>query len=280
MNILPTEKKIQVLNALVEGSSVCSIVRMTGVNKRTVLRILKEAGRQAQEVLDRELVNLKCRFVQMDEIWGYVGKKQKQCTEEEKRQGELGDQYTFVAMDSETKLVISSLVGKRILENATEIIKDLQFRIPNRFQLSTDAFSAYNEAVDSVFGEDIDYGQVHKNYQEEFKTEKRYSPATITSVTLKIILGEPLKKRISTSHIERQNLTMRMNMRRLTRLTNAFSKKLENHKAAIALHFFHYNFMRIHQTLRVTPAMQANVSNHIWNWQEFLGIEKTARKAA
>jgi hypothetical protein len=131
-----------------------------------------------------------------------------------------------------------------------------------------------------VFGEDIDYGQVHKNYAEEFKTEKRYSPATITSVTLKIILGEPQKKRISTSHIERQNLTMRMNMRRLTRLTNAFSKKLENHKAAIALHFFHYNFMRIHQTLRVTPAMQANVTNHIWNWQEFLGIAKTARRAA
>jgi IS1 family transposase len=216
----------------------------------------------------------------MDEIWGYVGKKQKQCTEEEKRQGELGDQYTFVAMDSETKLVISSLVGKRTLENATEIIKDLQYRIPARFQLSTDAFSAYNEAVDRVFGEDIDYGQVHKNYAEEFKTEKRYSPATITSVTLKIILGEPQKKRISTSHIERQNLTMRMNMRRLTRLTNAFSKKLENHKAAIALHFFHYNFMRIHQTLRVTPAMQAGVSNHIWNWQEFLGIAKTARRAA
>jgi IS1 family transposase len=274
------EKKILVLSSLVEGNSVCSTVRMTGVNKRTVLRILKEAGQQAQEILDRELVNLKCRFVQMDEIWGYVGKKQKQCTEEEKRQGELGDQYTFVAMDSETKLVISSLVGKRTLENATEIIKDLQYRIPARFQLSTDAFSAYNEAVDRVFGEDIDYGQVHKNYAEEFKTEKRYSPATITSVTLKIILGEPQKKRISTSHIERQNLTMRMNMRRLTRLTNAFSKKLENHKAAIALHFFHYNFMRIHQTLRVTPAMQAGVSNHIWNWQEFLGIAKTARRAA
>jgi IS1 family transposase len=280
MNILPTEKKIQVLNALVEGNSVCSTVRMTGVNKRTVLRILKEAGQQAQEILNRELVNIKCRFVQMDEIWGYVGKKQKQCTEEEKREGELGDQYVFVAMDSETKLVISSLVGKRTLENATEIIKDLQYRVPNRFQLSTDAFKAYNEAVDSVFGEDIDYGQVHKNYAEEFKSEKRYSPATIASVTLKIILGEPQKKRISTSHIERQNLTMRMNMRRLTRLTNAFSKKLENHKAAIALHFFHYNFMRIHQTLRVTPAMQANVSSHIWNWQEFLGIAKTARKAA
>lgn len=280
MNILPLEKKIQVLNALVEGSSICSISRMTGVNKRTVLRILKEAGQQAQEILDRELVNLKCRFVQMDEIWSFVQKKQKECTEEEKRFGEVGDQYVFVAMDSDTKLVVSSFVGKRNLENAVKIIKDLQFRINNRFQLSTDSFSAYNEAVDRIFGEDIDYGQVHKNYAEEFRMEKRYSPAKIVSTSLRIILGEPLKKRISTSHVERQNLTMRMNMRRLTRLTNAFSKKLDNHKYAIALHFFHYNFMRIHQTLRVTPAMQAGVSHHIWGWSEFLIMRKICQKAA
>ena len=131
-----------------------------------------------------------------------------------------------------------------------------------------------------MFGEDIDYGQVHKNYAEEFKTEKRYSPATIVSTSLRIILGNPQKKRISTSHIERQNLTMRMNMRRLTRLTLSFSKKLENHKAAIALHFFFYNFMRIHQTLRVTPAMQASVTNHIWNWEELFGIAQQKRKVA
>ncbi len=280
MNTLPLDKKIQVLNALVEGSSVCSVVRMTGVNKRTVLRILCEAGERAQEILDREIVNLNCKFVQMDEIWSYVQKKQKQCTDEEKAYGKVGDQYVFVAMDSDSKLVISSLTGKRSLENAKTIIKDLQFRVSNRFQLSTDAFGAYNEAVDSVFGNDIDYGQIHKNYAEEFKAEKRYSPATIVSTSLKIILGEPLKNRISTSHIERQNLTMRMNMRRFTRLTLGFSKKLENHKAAIALHFFHYNFMRIHQSLRVTPAMQAGISNHIWNWSEFLGMQKREQKAA
>jgi len=280
MNTLSIEKKIQVLNALVEGASVCSISRMTGVNKRTILRILKEAGRQAQEILDRELVNLKCSFIQMDEIWSFVQKKQGECTEEEKQIGMVGDQYIFVAMDSDTKLVISSLVGKRTLENTIKIIKDLQFRVINRFQLSTDSFKPYSEAVDRIFGADIDYGQVHKNYAEEFKTEKRYSPAHIVSTSLRIILGEPLKKRISTSHIERQNLTMRMNMRRLTRLTNAFSKKLENHKAAIALHFFYYNFMRIHQTLRVTPAMQASVTNHIWTWGEFLGVPKMNKKAA
>jgi IS1 family transposase len=280
MNILPLEKKIQVLNALVEGASICSITRMTGVNKRTVLRVLLDAGNKAQEILDREIVNLKCNFVQIDEIWSFVQKKQKQCTDEEKQFGNVGDQYIFVAMDSDTKLVISYLVGKRTLDNAKSIMKDLQYRVMNRFQLSTDAFNAYSEAVDSVFGADIDYGQVHKNYAEEFKSEKRYSPAHIVSTSLRIILGEPQRKRISTSHIERQNLTMRMNMRRHTRLTNAFSKKLDNHKASIALHFYHYNFMRIHQALRVTPAMQANISNHIWDWYELLGIQKREQLAA
>ena len=279
MNILPLEKKILVLNSLIEGNSIRSTVRLTGVNKKTVMRLLVEAGAMAQEVLDREIVNLKSRFVQMDEIWSYVQKKQKLCTDEEKASGQVGDQYVFVAMDSDSKLIISSLVGKRTLDNAKEIIKDLQYRVPGRFQLSTDAFNAYNEAVDSVFGNDIDYGQVHKNYAEEYKAEKRYSPAAIVSTSLKIILGEPQRKRISTSHIERQNLTMRMQMRRFTRLTNTFSKKLENHKAAIALHFFHYNFMRIHQTLRVTPAMQANITNRLWSWNDLLVSAQMKRAA-
>jgi IS1 family transposase len=280
MNVLSNEKKELILTHLVEGLSIRSIERITGITKRAIIRVLCEYGEKASEILDSELVNLKCNFVQMDEIWGYVGKKQKGCTEEEKRIGRVGDQYVFVAMDSDTKLVIASLVGKRTLENATTIIKDLQFRVSNRFQLSTDAFVAYNEAVDRVFGEDIDYGQVHKNYAEEFRGEKRYSPAKIVSTSLRIILGDPQKKRISTSHIERQNLTMRMNMRRLTRLTNAFSKKLENHKAAIALHFFHYNFMRIHSSLRVTPAMQAKITNRLWNWNDLLSYNNIARKAA
>ena len=238
MNVLSNEKKELILTHLVEGLSIRSIERITGITKRAIIRVLCEYGEKASEILDSELVNLKCNFVQMDEIWGYVGKKQKECTEEEKEIGRVGDQYVFVAMDSDTKLVISSLVGKRSLENAKSIIKDLQYRVTNRFQLSTDAFVAYKEAVDSVFGEDIDYGQVHKNYAEENRGEKRYSPAKIVSISLRIILGEPQKSRISTSHIERQNLTMRMQMRRFTRLTNAFSKKLKNHKAAVALHFF------------------------------------------
>lgn len=280
MNVLSNEKKALVLKHLVEGLSVRSIERITGITKRAIIRVLCEYGEIAQEILDCEIVNLNCKFVQMDEIWSYVQKKQKQCTEEEKAYGKVGDQYVFVAMDSDSKLVISSLTGKRSLENAKSIIKDLQYRVTNRFQLSTDAFGAYNEAVDSVFGADIDYGQVHKNYAEENRGEKRYSPATIVSTSLKIILGEPKKSRISTSHIERQNLTMRMQMRRFTRLTNAFSKKLENHKAAVALHFFHYNFMRIHNSLRVTPAMQAKITNKLWDWNDLLNYNSNAERIA
>ncbi|MGD1045705.1 MAG: IS1 family transposase [Bacteroidota bacterium] len=278
-NNLSLEKKTLVLNSLVEGNSIRSTVRLTGVNKKTVMRLLIEAGNKASEILDREIVNIQSRFVQCDEIWCYVSKKQKQCTEEEKRIGEVGDQYIFVAMDSDSKLIISHLIGKRTMENARSIMNDLNYRIPIRFQLSTDAFSGYSDAVDSVFGTEIDYGTVHKNYAEERKTEKRYSPAYITSVSLAVIEGNPIRKRISTSHIERQNLTMRMSMRRLTRLTNAFSKKLINLKATVALHFYHYNFMRIHQSLRVTPAMQANVTHRLWTWEDLL-FSTQMKKAA
>lgn len=278
-NNLPMEKKLQILNALVEGNSICSIVRMLDVHKGAVLRLLREAGQLATEILDKELVNLKCRFVQCDEIWCYVAKKQKQCTEEEKKIGEVGDQYVFVAFDSDTKLVITHLIGKRTQENATAFMKDLNFRIPTRFQLSTDAFNGYFGAVDSVFGADIDFGVIHKTYSDEIKTEKRYSPPQVVSVSLAVINGNPVRKRISTSHIERQNLTMRMQMRRFTRLTNAFSKKLENLKAATALHFFHYNFLRIHSSLRVTPAMEASITNKIWSWEDLLGLAEK-RKAA
>ncbi len=278
-NFLPLHKKIMVLSALVEGNSVCSIVRMTGVNKRTILRLFCEAGKLAAEILDRELVNLSCRFVQVDEIWTFVGKKQRTCTEEEKSGGILGDQYVFVAMDSETKLVILHRVGRRTGETALSFLRDLDARISTRFQLSTDAFSAYTDAVDRVWGTEIDYGQVHKSYASSIEPQHRYSPPQVVSTYLNMIVGNPIKKRISTSHIERQNLTMRMQMRRFTRLTNAYSKKLENLQAAVALHFFHYNFMRLHQTLRVTPSMAAGVTRHVWTWENLLGL-KAERKAA
>jgi len=276
MNRLPIEKQALVLNSLIEGVSIRATVRLTGVNKKTVMRLLVEAGYRAQDILDREMVNIQSNFVQVDEIWTYVGKKQKQLKPFVSE--DLGDQYVFVAMDSETKLVPTFLVGKRNEINSISIMKDLQYRITNKFQLTTDAFKPYFNAVDSVFGEDVDYGQIHKEYREDSKGEKRYSPAQIVRVIIKPLIGNPKRKRISTSHIERQNLTIRMQMRRFTRLTNAFSKKLENLKAATALHFFHYNFMRIHSSLRVTPAMEARITNRLWNWEDLLtrGSEKIA----
>lgn len=214
------------------------------------------------------MVNIKANFVQVDEIWTYVGKKQKQLKPFESE--ELGDQYVFVAMDAETKVVPTFLVGKRNQINCVSIMKELQYRISTKFQLSTDSFAPYFNAVDSVFGEDVDYGQIHKEYREDNKGERRYSPAQIVRVIINSLIGQPKRKHISTSYIERQNLTMRMNMRRFTRLTNAFSKKLENLRAAVALHFFQYNFMRIHSSLRVTPAMEARITNRIWNWNDLL----------
>jgi IS1 family transposase len=271
MNTLPLDKKALVLNSLVEGNSIRSTVRMTGVNKKTVMRLLVESGEQAREILDAQLVNLRFRYVEVDEIWTYVGKKQKQLRQSDSP--ELGDQYVFVAMDAETKLVCAFAVGKRNYKMAHSFIKELQYRITTRFQLTTDSFSPYFNAVDTVFGEDIDYAQVHKEYAEEPRAEKRYSPANIIRVTIKPLIGMPKRNHISTSYIERQNLTMRMQMRRFTRLTNAFSKKLHNLECAVALHFFHYNFMRIHQTLRVTPAMEAKVTNRLWDWSDLLSYD-------
>ena len=277
MNALTTEKKALVLTHLVEGLSIRSIERITGITKRAILRVLVEYGDKAREIQEREMVNLQSNFIQVDEIWTYVGKKQKQLTPLDGE--ELGDQYVFVAMDSETKLVPSFLVGKRNLDNSLAMMKELQYRITNRFQLTTDAFAPYFNAVDTVFGNDIDYGQIHKEYREETRGEKRYSPAQIIRVIIKPLIGNPVWKRISTSHIERQNLTIRMQMRRFTRLTNAFSKKLENLKAATALHFFHYNFMRIHSSLRVTPAMEARITNRVWDWNDLMSYGQIKQAA-
>jgi IS1 family transposase len=278
MNTLSLEKKTLILNSLVEGNSIRSTERLIGVTKKAITKLLVEAGEQAKEILDTQLVNIKSNFVQVDEIWTYVGKKQKQLREGDSK--EFGDQYVFVAMDAETKLVPAFRVGKRTMDTTRSFIKDLQYRIITRFQLSTDSFSPYFNVVDEIFGEDIDYGQIHKEYREETKSEKRYSPAQIIRVIINPLIGQPSIKDISTSYIERQNLTMRMSMRRFTRLTNAFSKKLRNLECAVALHFYHYNFMRIHSSLRVTPAMQANVTNRIWNWDEILGISQRMNKAA
>jgi IS1 family transposase len=279
-NHLPTEKKTLILSLLVEGNSLRTISRVSGIARNTISKLLLEAGEKALDRLDREMVNLKISYLQVDEIWTFIGKKQKRLKPHEV-DTELGDQYIFYGLDAQTKLVPAFRVGKRTGEVAESFMRELATRIVNRFQLTTDAFRAYVDAVDSVFGTEIDYAMLHKQYGEETnEDERRYSPAQITGITKKTITGEPKKRHISTSYVERQNLTMRMQMRRFTRLTNGFSKSLKYLEAAIALHFFHYNFMRIHESLRVTPAMEAGVSMHIWTWEEFLGLNHQRKEAA
>jgi IS1 family transposase len=281
MNKLSIEKQILVLSSLVEGNSIRSIERISGVHRDTIMRLLISAGIRALDLHDRFMINLKCNLLQVDEIWTYVGKKQKTLNLDERyyEKTEYGDQYVFVALDAETKLVPVYRVGKRNREVTNSFMSEVRTRIDTRFQLSSDSFQPYLNAVKRAFNEeDIDYAQLHKSYGEEFAGEKRYSPAKITGIKLIPLIGTPKRENISTSFIERQNLTMRMQMRRFTRLTNAFSKKLENLKHAVALHFFYYNFMRIHKTLRVTPCMQAGLTNTIWTWERFLGIEEEQRR--
>jgi IS1 family transposase len=263
MNVLSEEKKVGVISALVEGNSIRSTERMTGVHRDTIMRLILSVGRNCDRLLDERMRKLSCRFVQADEIWTYVGKKEKRVGYGDDAR-EVGDQYVFVAMDSETKLVPCFRVGKRDSVNAWFFMQDLQERISGRVQLTTDGFRPYKDAVDDSFGMDVDYAMLVKMYSDSGQADTRYSPGEIVDVRTIPITGHPHPRLISTSHIERQNLTIRMQLRRFTRLTNAFSKKLENLKAACAVHFAWYNFCRIHSSLRVTPAMAAGISNEVW----------------
>jgi hypothetical protein len=269
MNILRPEKQETVIAALVEGSSIRSVERMTGIHRDTIMRLMVRIGKNCEKILDTHLRNLKCSNLQMDEIWCFVGEKQRHLTGSDNIK-ELGDQWIFVALDSDSKLIPSYIVGKRSLNNAYAFIKDLSSRLDNRVQLSSDSLKAYIDAVEIAFGADVDYGQIVKTYEAEPIGPGRYSPPNVISVERIVISGNPEPSKISTSHVERQNLTMRMQMRRLTRLTNAFSKKLENLKAAVALHFAHYNFVRIHSSLRITPPMAAGVTDHLWSISDLL----------
>jgi len=278
-NHLSTQEKALVLSLLTEGNSLRTISRVSGIARNTISKLLLDAGAQAREMLDREMVNLQVSRLQVDEIWTFVGKKQKRVRENDSP--ELGDQYVFVGLDADTKLIPAFRVGKRTGENARSFMSELATRINTRFQLTTDAFAAYTDAVDSVFGEDIDYGMLHKTYREETREDqRRYSPAQIIGISKRVVTGSPRRKYISTSYVERQNLTMRMQLRRFTRLTNAFSKTLKHLEAALALHFWAYNYVRLHETLRVTPAMEAKITRHLWTWEEFLGWEREEKKAA
>jgi IS1 family transposase len=265
VNTLSTEKQTQILSLLVESSSIRSIERVTGVHRDTIVRLLARAGSTCARLMDEKVTDLKCEDVEVDEIWGYVAKKQRHIQPQDNPY-EVGDQYVFIAMDAKSKVVCSYVVGKRSLENAVHLMRDLQYRVTGRITLTTDGFTPYITAVEKSFGSNVDFGQLVKVYRGV--GGGRYSPPEFVSATATQITGN--SKRISTSYIERQNLTIRMQMRRFTRLTNAFSKKLASMKAAVALHFAHYNFMRIHRTLRVTPAMQAGLTDHVWSWGELL----------
>jgi len=263
--------------ALVEGNSVRATCRMTGAAKGTVLKLLVDLGAACSAYQDAAFRNLKCRRIQCDEIWSYVGMKAK--TAARKGRTDAGDIWTWTALDAETKLVPSWLVGGRDSGTAHAFIQDLADRLEYRVQMTTDGHRVYLEAIESAFGAAIDYSMLIKLYgADERQGEARYSPAVCIGTRTVCCSGNPNPDHVSTSYVERQNLTMRMSMRRFTRLTNAFSRKVENLSAAVSLHFMWYNFGRIHQTLRVTPAMAAGVTDHVWTLDEVIGLLEAQEK--
>jgi IS1 family transposase len=269
MNRLDISKQTAVIAALLEGNSVRSTERITGVHRDTICRLLVEVGDRCNDLMDGAMRNLRCQYVQCDEIWTFVGKKQRHVPDESH---EVGDQWVFVAMDAETKLVPVFTIGKRTEETTWYFLSDLADRLSTRVQITTDGFVFYQRHMEDAFGSEIDYAQLIKMYgkNDSREAQARYSPSQIQEVITRIQSGDPDPKHICTSHVERQNLTMRMQMRRFTRLTNAFSKKLTNLKAACAVHFAHYNFCRLHQSLRVTPAMAAGITENVWDLKQLL----------
>src|SRR5665213_282340 len=265
MNKLDPKKQAQVVAALVEGCSIRATVRMTGVAKNTIVKLLVELGAACSDYLDKHLVNLPCQRVQVDEIWSFCYAKAKNVTPEiAAKNPYAGDVWTWVAIDADTKLIPSWVVGPRDNTTARIFVNDLAGRLANRIQLTSDGLNVYLAAVEKAFHGHVDYAMLQKIYNDASEGQKRYSPAECIGCETHVIDGDPDPKHISTSYIERQNLTMRMSMRRFTRLTNAFSKKIDNHVAMIALHIMYYNFCRIHQTLLVTPAMEAGITTHAW----------------
>lgn len=269
-NNLSRDKQIAVVGALVEGCSIRSTERMTGVNRETIGTLLVRVGNGCADLLDRTMRDLPCERLELDELWAFVGKKQRHVTKDDDKL-RVGDTWTFVAVDAETKLVPSFLVGKRDARCTRAFIADVASRLRNRVQISTDGLGAYVDAIGETFAAaGVDYAQLVKSYEAEPMGPGRYSPPKVTATEKTPIFGAPDADLVSTSYVERQNLTVRMGVRRYTRLTNAFSKKLENHVAATALHFAHYNFVRRHQSLRVTPAMAAGVSATLWDVDDLL----------
>jgi IS1 family transposase len=271
MNRLDAATQARVINCLIEGCSIRATVRMTGAAKNTVVKLLADIGCACAGYHNRTVRGLKVRRLQADEIWCFVGAKAKNVRAEKKLEG-WGDIWTWVGIDADTKLVLSYLVGGRDGGWAKEFMEDCASRITNRVQITTDGHRMYLDAVENAFGADIDYAMLQKIYGAPTDNDTRYSPATCIGCDMKVVSGNPDPKHVSTSFVERQNLTMRMQMRRFTRLTNGFSKKADNHRHMVALHYMYYNFCRIHQTLRCTPAMEAGLTDHVWGLEELCAL--------
>jgi len=272
MNRLDTKRRAQIVHCLCEGMSIRATCRITGADKKTVLRLLVSVGEACAAYQDGAIGNLTSKRIQADEVWSFVGAKDKNVPEEKRGQFGVGSVWTWTAMDADTKLMISWLVGTRDAGAAWEFMQDLAGRVKHRVQLTTDGHGAYLSAVEDAFGGAIDYAMLVKLYGTGPAEAGRYSPPVCTGSTVKKIEGNPDPRHISTSYVERANLTIRMGMRRFTRLTNAFSKKVENHVHALAMFFMFYNFARVHQTLRVTPAMEAGIADHVWTVEEIVSL--------
>lgn len=276
MNKLSTDRQAEIIRVLCEGNSLRSTARITGVAINTVVKLLRDVGAACLRYQDEVMRDLPCTKLQCDEIWSFVYSKAKNVPEDKQNQFGYGDVWTFTAIDADTKLVPCWLVGMRDAEAAYEFLSDLKGRLTNRVQLTTDGHKMYAEAVEKAYGSDIDYAMLIKLYGQDAEGDKKYSPAKCIGAEKHVIKGNPDASKVSTSYVERQNLTMRMCMRRFTRLTNAFSKKLENHQYALALYFMHYNFARNHKSLANpyprTPAMAAGVSDHVWTIEEIVKL--------
>jgi IS1 family transposase len=272
MSKLDQKERAQIISLLCEGMSIRAITRLTGASKNTVAKLLVAVGHAVTAYQDKALRNLKSEHVQIDEIWSFIYCKNDNVKRAKSAPAEAGDVWTWTAIDADSKLLVSWYLGGRDTDAAMHFLTDLRSRLANRIQLTSDGHKAYLQAVDSVFGNDVDYAMLNKIYGADPQGQKRYSPAKCIGAEKRKITGNPDKKHISTSYAERANLTMRMHMRRFTRLTNAFSKKMENHAATIALHSMFYNFVRIHQTLKVTPAMAAGVTDKLWEISDIVQV--------
>lgn len=276
MNKLSIQDRVQILNCLSEGVGINATVRVTGKSKNTILKLLADTGAACAAYQDQAMRGLTIKRVQVDEIWSFVGMKQKNAPVGN-AEG-YGDCYTFTAICPDTKLMPCWLVGTRNAQCTNDFMEDLAGRLANRIQLTTDGFYPYADAVDAAFTGKVDYAMLNKSYGKDINTNqasRRYSPPEIVSSSKVVIYGKPDQKHIGTSHVERANLSMRMGMRRFTRLTNAFSKKLENHMHAVSFYFMVYNFVKIHKTIKTTPAMEAGVTTYLWSMEDIVMMTET-----